>query len=53
MNVVVQRLKRVRLDDNADYRTPWEKGEPPAAIAAYERVQLDESVANLKALGWM
>lgn len=49
----VQRLKRARLDDNADYRTPWEKGEGPAAIAAYERRQLDESVANLRALGWM
>ena len=48
-----QRLKQVRLDDNADYRTPWEKGEPPAAIAAYERAQLDESIANLRALGWM
>jgi sugar phosphate isomerase/epimerase len=49
----VQRLKLARLDDNADYRTPWEKGEAPAAIAAYERAQLAESVANLKALGWM
>jgi sugar phosphate isomerase/epimerase len=49
----LERLKRARLDDNADYRTPWEKGEPPAAIAAYERAQLDESVANLRALGWM
>jgi sugar phosphate isomerase/epimerase len=49
----LQRLKQARLDDNADYRTPWEKGEPPAAIAAYERRQLDESVANLKAFGWM
>jgi len=49
----VQRLKRARLDDNADYRTPWEKGEAPEAIAAYERMQLDKSVANLKALGWM
>ena len=49
----LQRLKQARLDDNADYRTPWEKGEPPEAIAAYERTQLDQSVANLKALGWM
>jgi len=49
----LQRLKQARLDDNADYRTPWEKGEAPAAIAAYERAQLDESVANLKAFGWM
>ena len=49
----LQRLKQARLDDNADYRTPWEKEEPPEAIAAYERAQLDESVANLRKLGWL
>jgi sugar phosphate isomerase/epimerase len=49
----VQRLQHARLADAADSRTPWEKGEPPEAIAAYERAQLDKSVANLKALGWM
>ena len=49
----LQRLKKARLDDNADYRTPWEKGEPAPAIVAYERVQLNKSVENLKALGWM
>jgi sugar phosphate isomerase/epimerase len=49
----LQRLKKARLDDNADYRTPWEKGEPAQAIVAYERVQLMKSVENLKALGWM
>jgi sugar phosphate isomerase/epimerase len=49
----VHRLKQARLDDNADYRTPWEKNAPPSAITAYERMQLDESVANLRALGWM
>lgn len=49
----LQRLKQARLDDNADYRTPWEKEQPPEAIVAYERLQLDESVANLKKLGWM
>jgi 3-oxoisoapionate decarboxylase len=49
----LQRLKQARLDDAADYRTPWERGEAPHAIAAYERMQLDKSVANLEALGWM
>jgi len=49
----LQRLKKARLDDNADYRTPWEKGESPQAIVAYERTQLNKSVENLKALGWM
>jgi hypothetical protein len=42
-----------RLDDNADYRTPWEKQEPTPAIVEYEQAQLRKSVNNLKALGWM
>ena len=49
----LERLNRARLDDNADHRTPWEKGEGPDAIVAYERGQLEKSVQNLKALGWM
>ncbi len=48
-----KRLESARLEDNADHRTPWEKGEPPHVIAAYERVQLARSVENLRALGWM
>jgi sugar phosphate isomerase/epimerase len=49
----VERLKQACLAQGADFRTPWEKGEPPHAIAAYERRQLDKSVENLRALGWM
>lgn len=49
----IERLKRACLPDEADYRTPWEKEEAPHAIAAYERMQLDKSVENLRALGWM
>lgn len=48
-----KRLESARLEDNADHRTPWEKGEPPHVIAAYERMQLARSVQNLRAFGWM
>jgi 3-oxoisoapionate decarboxylase len=50
---VLERLKTRRLDDNADYRTPWERQEPAPAIVEYEIGQLRKSVENLKALGWM
>jgi hypothetical protein len=49
----LERLKTKRLDDNADYRTPWEKHEPTAAIVEYELAQLHKSVENLRGLGWM
>jgi len=49
----LERLKTKRLDDNADYRTPWEKQEPTSAIVEYEMAQLRKSVDNLRALGWM
>ena len=51
--IALERLKTKRLDDNADYRTPWEKHEPTAVIVEYELAQLHKSVENLKALGWM
>ena len=50
---MLERLETRRLDDNADYRTPWEKLEPVGAIVAYERAQLGRSIENLRALGWM
>ena len=45
--------KTKRLDDNEDYRTPWERLDPRRQIVAYELAQLHRSVENLKALGWM
>ena len=44
--------RKNRLADDADYRTPWEKGEDDR-IAAFELNQLDRSVANMRALGLM
>lgn len=53
LRTAIERLKTKRLDDNADYRTPWERGESTAVVVDYEMEQLRKSVANLRALGWM
>jgi sugar phosphate isomerase/epimerase len=53
LRTALERLKTKRLDDNAEYRTPWEKQEPTPSIVDYEMAQLRKSVENLKALGWM
>jgi 3-oxoisoapionate decarboxylase len=39
-----------RLDDDADWRTPWEKGDD-TAIEAYELAMIRRSAANMKAIG--
>src|SRR6185437_12286603 len=39
-----------RLADEADYRTPWEKGED-AGIADYELAMIRHSAANMRAIG--
>jgi sugar phosphate isomerase/epimerase len=39
-----------RLADDADYRTPWEKGED-AALVDYELAMIRRSAANMRALG--
>ena len=39
-----------RLADDADYRTPWERGEDDA-IADYELAMIRRSAANMRALG--
>jgi len=53
LRIALDRLKTKRLDDNAEYRTPWELNHSTSAIVDYELEQLRKSVANLKALGWM
>jgi len=45
--------RRNRLPDDADYRTPWEKGEDGDILADYEVAQVRKSVQNLKSLGLM
>jgi 3-oxoisoapionate decarboxylase len=39
-----------RLPDDADYRTPWERGDD-GAIAEYELAMIRHSAANMRALG--
>ncbi len=39
-----------RLADDADYRTPWEKGED-GALVDYELAMIRRSAANMRALG--
>ena len=43
-------LRVNRLPDDADYRTPWERGED-AAIEAYELAMIRRSAANMRAIG--
>ena len=44
--------QRNRLPDDADYRTPWERGDD-AALVAYEMDMIRRSAANMRALGLM
>ena len=39
-----------RLADDADYRTPWERGDD-AAIAGYELAMIRRSASNMRAIG--
>lgn len=42
-----------RLPDDADYRTPWERGDSGDTIVQYELDMIHRSAANMKSLGWM
>jgi sugar phosphate isomerase/epimerase len=53
LGAALGRLGRRRLDDNADYRTPWERLDPPPRIVDYEMAQLGRSVEHLRSIGWM
>jgi sugar phosphate isomerase/epimerase len=44
--------QRNRLAEDADYRTPWERGDD-AALEAYEMTMIRKSAANMRALGLM
>jgi sugar phosphate isomerase/epimerase len=43
--------RRNRLADDADYRTPWERSDPPEVIIHYEREMVRRSAANMRAIG--
>lgn len=44
--------RRNRLPDDADYRTPWERGED-GALGDYELAMIRRSAANMQSLGIM
>jgi len=44
--------RRNRLPDDADWRTPWERGDD-GALVDYELSMIRRSAANMKALGFM
>jgi sugar phosphate isomerase/epimerase len=45
-------VRKNRIPDDADYRTPWESGED-SALEAYELAMIRRSAANMRALGIM
>lgn len=45
--------RKKRLPDDADGRTPWERGIDGQELADYERNQINKSAANMRALGWL
>jgi sugar phosphate isomerase/epimerase len=53
LGTALGRLYARRLGEDEDDKTPWEREAPEDAIVAYERSDLDRSVQNLRALGWM
>jgi sugar phosphate isomerase/epimerase len=49
----LRRLRRNRLEESADCRTPWELGAAGDEIIAYEMGQVHRSIENLRAMGLM
>jgi sugar phosphate isomerase/epimerase len=49
----LRRLRRNRLEESADCRTPWERQAPGAELVEYEMGQVRRSVENLRAMGFM
>jgi 3-oxoisoapionate decarboxylase len=47
------RLRDRAIPAREDARTPWERHAPGAELIAYERAQMDRSVSNMRARGWM
>jgi hypothetical protein len=45
--------RRNLLPEDADYRTPWEKGDGGEALVSYERNMMLRSAANMRAIGVM
>jgi hypothetical protein len=53
LGTALGRLRHNALAADADGRTPWERHAPGEDIVAYEKAQLDRSIVNLRAMGFM
>ncbi len=53
LGVALGRLRQRALAEDDDCRTPWERGAAHQELVAYEAAQLERSIANLRAMGWM
>ena len=53
LGTALRRLRRNRLDEGEDARTPWERGAPRDEVVAYEMGQVRRSVENLRAMGFI
>jgi sugar phosphate isomerase/epimerase len=51
LGVMLGRLRTAMLPDDADCRTPWEKGDGGEALVEYETQQVRRSLANVRAMG--
>jgi sugar phosphate isomerase/epimerase len=51
--IMLGRLREKHLDEEADYRTPWETNGAPDIVSAYERAQVQRSLDNVRARGWL
>lgn len=51
LGVMLGRLRRHALADDADVRTPWEAAAPPAVLVDYEIAQIRQSLEQVRALG--
>jgi 3-oxoisoapionate decarboxylase len=51
LGVMLGRLRAAILSDDADYRTPWEKGEGGDVLVEYEMGQVRRSIENVQQMG--
>lgn len=49
LGTAIGRLRRTRFPDGEAFETPWETGQTPEEIVAYELAQVRRSAANMKA----
>jgi sugar phosphate isomerase/epimerase len=53
LGTLLGRLRQHCLDEEADYRTPWETGTAGQPLVDFEWQQLDRSVRYLRSMGWL